>query len=166
MSTPVQPDKQRSENTRRWADGYCAKCGRAPHEADKCNECRAQPNNQTAVEASAVWEERRRRLDNFSRRVFDTLKLALAEDLTPGVLDLVKRYIIATIDPEARAEMELYTHDIEVFVSGSTHRTGWWWGKKTTHKYINVEIVFNPYAMNLSVWTDPTKPDGIVCFQT
>ena len=41
----VKPDK-RSEETKRWADGYCAQCGKAPHEAEGCNACRVQPDKQ------------------------------------------------------------------------------------------------------------------------
>jgi len=36
----------RSEATKRWADGYCAQCGKAPHEAEDCNACRVQPEKQ------------------------------------------------------------------------------------------------------------------------
>ncbi len=117
-----------------------------------------------SVASDAAWKERRRRLDGFANRVFDTLKLALNEDITQIVLDQVKRYVIAAIDLETRAEMEVYTDKVDVSVSGHTHYSGWW-RKKTTRKYIGVEVVFHPYAMHLSAWTDPKEPGGIVCFQ-
>jgi len=49
-------------------------------------------------------------------------------------------------------------------VSGRQSRVGWWW-KRSTHKYINVQVSFSPYQMSLSAWTDPNAPGGVVCFQ-
>lgn len=117
------------------------------------------------VEASPDWKERRRRLDNFSKGVFNIMKLALAYDLTDEALAQIKKDVRLILEAEARAEMMLYTNEIEIFVSGSTRRTGWWWGKKTIHRHINVEVTFDPYKMSLSAWTDPNNPGEVIFFQ-
>jgi hypothetical protein len=117
--------------------------------------------------AAGLWQERQRRFEEFDRSVFNILKLALHYDLTPELFAQVKKDIRLAVTPEARAEMLLYTDKIKITVTGRQwyFRHGWFWRKKTLHKHLTAEIVFEPYKSTLSVWTDPKAPDGIVCFQ-
>lgn len=117
------------------------------------------------TEAAADWEERQRRFKRFDDGVFNIMKLALLGDLTPEALSQVEKDVRLSIDKEARAEMMRYTDEIEISAYGKEHRGGWWWNRKTTKKYISVDVIFDPYRSHLAAWTDPTVPGGIVLFQ-
>jgi hypothetical protein len=112
-------------------------------------------------------EERQERFREFDRGALNIMKLALAYDLTPTLFAQVESDIRRSITPYCRVEMLLYTDKIDIVVSGRTsvRRHGWLWRKRTVYKYLNADIIFEPYKSSLSVWTDPTAPGGIVCFQ-
>ncbi len=110
-------------------------------------------------------DERQQAFEEFDRGVFNILKLALAYDMTDDLFARVRSDIRTTIPPNARREMMRYAKQIDILVTGSQWRIGWWFGKKRTHKIISAEITFNPYRSSLSCWTDPTVPGGIVCFR-
>lgn len=116
-------------------------------------------------EPADTWEERCRRFGVFKSGVFNILKVAHGSDITPDALAQIKRDVTLILDPEVQAEMKAYTDTIEIRVDGGTNIRGWWWGKKTKWKRINVEVTFDPYRMHLSTWTDPTAPDGVCCFE-
>lgn len=120
-----------------------------------------------SIRPAKTPEERQSRFREFDRGAFNIMKLALARDLTPELYAEVEKDIRLTMPPAARVEMLLYTDKIDIVISGNSHinRHGWLWKQKTVHKYMTAQITFEPYRANLSVWTDPEAPDGIVCFQ-
>lgn len=105
----------------------------------------------------------------FDTSVYNILKMYLYKDeYTPELFKRIENDIKLSITPEARAEMMIYTDKIEIQVTGTIyyHRHGWLWRKRTAvRRYLSAHIVFEPYGSSLSVWTDPTAPGGIVCFQ-
>lgn len=111
------------------------------------------------------FEERTRRFDAFDRGAFNIMELALGKDITPELLREIERDIRLTIPPEAKAEMLIYTDEIQIIATGSTYRSGWWWNRKVSRKNIHVDVIFSPYRIGLSVWTDPKVPGGVVRFQ-
>jgi len=116
------------------------------------------------VAANKSWADRMRRFRTFEHSVFNILKNALLYDLDADAFEVVKRQVTAALQDDMRWEMLHYTDEIDIFVSGRQSRVGWWW-KRSTHKYINVQVSFSPYQMSLSAWTDPNAPGGVVCFQ-
>ena len=109
-------------------------------------------------------DERPRAFREFDVAVFNILRLALAYDMTPENFRQVEKDIALSILPAARKQMMMYTDKIDIYVSGSQWKYGWWWDRKI-HKHITADITFNPYKASLSAWLDPTAPDGIRCFQ-
>jgi hypothetical protein len=112
-----------------------------------------------------MLSERQQAFREFDRGVFNILKLAIEHDVDARLCSEIERDIKVTIPPAARREMLRYTDAIEVNVYGRQWSTGWPFCKKTTHKHLTADVIFNPYKASLSVWTDPNEPGGIVCFQ-
>jgi len=112
-----------------------------------------------------MLDRRQESFREFKQGVFNVLKLALAYDLNRAIFEQYEKTIRLTMPAEARAQMLAYTDTIEVSVSGRQWQAGWWFAKKTTHKHITADILFNPYRMTLSAWTDPKAEGGIVCFE-
>ena len=109
-------------------------------------------------------DKRQQAFREMDKGVFNILKLALAYDMTDDLFIQVAHDIRNTFPPAARKEMLAYTKEIEIYVTGSQWRYGWWWNRQT-HKHISVDITFNPYKSTLSAWTDPDEPDGIALFR-
>jgi hypothetical protein len=109
-----------------------------------------------------TYEERQRRLDVFRRRVYSILE---ASGDKPNAA--LEEEIRTDIPPEARIEMLCYTNEIQVTVTGGVNviRYGWLWRKRKFHKHMSAEIIFEPYKMTLSIWTDPKDPTKFVRFQ-
>lgn len=104
-------------------------------------------------EPAALWTERRARLNAFERGAYNILTLALTDDLSlTNTLSRAECAIRTALSPEAKAEMVLYAIEISITVTGRQWNTGWPFCKKTPHKYLNAEIIFEPYKMSLSVW--------------
>lgn len=110
-------------------------------------------------------DARQQAFKEFEDGAFNVLSLALAYDITDHLCRQVEIDIRTTIPPNAKREMLRYTKTIDIYVSGTQWKRGWWWGKKTIYKHLTADITFNPYRTTLSVWTDPKAPDGIVRFR-
>lgn len=118
--------------------------------------------------SSPDFTVRQNRFRRFNTAAFGIMKRAiLAGDITDAVLDRVERDIVGALRsmPETLGEMTLYTDEINIGITGRNFRRGWPWARYTAFKGLYMDCTFAPYRGDVSAWTDPTAPDGVVRFE-
>lgn len=115
------------------------------------------------MNANQAILDRQRAFEEFTKAVFNVLKLALARQVCDDLLREIERDVALVMNfPGVRDQMRRYCEDISIKAAGFQKRTGWPW-RRWIFKNISVDIVFEPYQMSLTAWTN--RDGSISCFR-